>query len=394
MNPRRIAAVARRIAEGFRRDRRSLALLIVAPVIITALLGWVLRDQSNATTRLVIANPAGQVGDQAVSHLRDAAGQVDSSCGLTVTPDVPTSIDDAKTLIRDGKADVALVLPSDIPGAVQSGSLALTVVTSGTDPVSDGPRVAAVVQLLQKAAKDLAPPGAAALTPSITRETVYLSPDADQLDVLAPVFLGLFAYFFVYILTGVSFLRERVGGTLERLLATPVTRAEIVVGYSIGFSLFATIQVLVLTLFVLGHVDIPAIGPMGAWTLGLNVQSAGSPLVAFLVAVLLAIGAVNLGIFLSTFARTELQVVQFIPIVIVPQALLGGVFWPVDRLPGVLQAIAQVMPVKYAVDALREVMLKGADIGSAAVRTDLLVLAGIALFFVVLASATIKREVA
>jgi ABC-2 type transport system permease protein len=394
MNPRRIAAVARRIAEGFRRDRRSLALLIVAPIIITALLGWVLRDQSNATTRLAIANPAGQVGDQAVSHLRDAAGQVDSSYGLTLTGDTPASLEDAKALIRDGKADVALVLPSDIPGAIQSGSLALTVVTSGTDPVSDGPRVAAVVQLLQKAAKNLAPPGAAALTPSITRETVYLSPDADQLDVLAPVFLGLFAYFFVYILTGVSFLRERVGGTLERLLATPVTRAEIVLGYSIGFSLFATIQVLVLTLFVLGHVDVPAIGPIGAWTLGLNVQSAGSPLVAFLVAVLLAIGAVNLGIFLSTFARTELQVVQFIPIVIVPQALLGGVFWPVDRLPGVLQAIAQVMPVKYAVDALREVMLKGADIGSAAVSTDLLVLAGIALFFVVLASATIKREVA
>jgi ABC-2 type transport system permease protein len=394
MNPRRIAAVARRIAEGFRRDRRSLALLIVAPVIITALLGWVLRDQSDATTRLAIANPGGQVGDLAVSHLRDAAGQVDSSYGLTVMADAPTSIDEAKALIRDGRADIALVLPSDIPGAIQSGSLALTVVTSGTDPVSDGPRVAAVVQLLQKAAKDLAPPGAAALTPSITRETVYLSPDADQLDVLAPVFLGLFAYFFVYILTGVSFLRERVGGTLERLLATPVTRAEIVLGYSIGFSLFATIQVLVLTLFVLGHVDIPAIGPVGAWTLGLNVASAGSPLVAFLVAVLLAIGAVNLGIFLSTFARTELQVVQFIPIVIVPQGLLGGVFWPVDRLPGVLQAIAQVMPVKYAVDALREVMLKGADIGAEAVRNDLLVLAGIALFFVVLASATIKREVA
>jgi ABC-2 type transport system permease protein len=394
MNPRRVAAVARRIAEGFRRDRRSLALLIVAPVVITALLGWVLRDQSAANTRLVIANPAGAVGDQVAGHLKDAASSVDPTYGLTVTSDDPASADEAKTLIRNGQADVALVLPSDIPGAIQSGTLSLTIITAGTDPISDGPRVAAVVQLLQAAAKNLAPPGAVALTPQIQRQTVYLSPDADQLDVLAPVFLGLFAYFFVYILTGVSFLRERIGGTLERLLATPVTRAEIVVGYSIGFSIFATIQVAVLTLFVLGHVDVPAIGPIGAWTLGLDVQTAGNPLVAFVVALLLAIGAVNLGIFLSTFARTELQVVQFIPIVIVPQALLGGVFWPVDRLPDVLRAIAQVMPVKYAVDALREVMLKGADIGAEAVRNDLLVLAGIALFFVVLASATIKREVA
>jgi ABC-2 type transport system permease protein len=101
-----------------------------------------------------------------------------------------------------------------------------------------------------------------------------------------------------------------------------------------------------------------------------------------------------LGIFLSTFARTELQVIQFIPLVIVPQALLCGILWPVERLPDVLQAIARVLPMTYAVEGLREVMLKGADLSSSVVQLDLLVLAGIALFFVVLASATIKREVA
>ena len=393
MNPRRVAAVARRIAAGFRRDERSLALLIVAPVLVTALLGWVLRDQGSGTTRLVIANPAGAVGAQIAGRLKDAAPSVDPAYGLTVVDPSPASDEEAKALIRNGDADVAIVLPSDLAAAAQGGTLSLTIITNGIDPVSDSTRVVAVSQLLQAAAKSLAPAGGA-LIPQVHRETVYLSPDATQVDVLAPVFLGLFAYFFVFVLTGVSFLRERVGGTLERLLATPVTRGEIVVGYSLGFGIFATIQVLVLTLFVLGGVQVPAIGPIGTWTFGLNVHIAGSPLVAFLVAVLLAIGAVNLGIFLSTFARTELQVVQFIPIVIVPQILLGGVLWPVDRLPGVLQAVSQVMPVRYAVDALREVMLKGADVGSSAVTADLLVLAGIALVFVVLGSTTIKREVA
>src|SRR5262249_3013096 len=118
------------------------------------------------------------------------------------------------------------------------------------------------------------------------------------------------------------------------------------------------------------------------------------PAIAFLVALLLAIGAVNLGIFLSTFARTELQILQFIPIVIVPQALLGGVFWPVERLPDVLQAVARVLPVTYAVDALRDVMLKGPGLASVTVQTDVAVLVGIALLFVGLAAATIKREVA
>jgi len=115
---------------------------------------------------------------------------------------------------------------------------------------------------------------------------------------------------------------------------------------------------------------------------------------AFAVALLLSLGAVNLGIFLSTFARTELQVIQFIPLVIVPQALLGGIFWPVDRLPDILRAIAHVLPLTYAVDGLREVMLKGADLSSSSVQLDLAVLAGVALFFIVLATATIKREVA
>jgi ABC-2 type transport system permease protein len=393
MNPRRVGAVARRIAAGFRRDRRSLALLIVAPVLITALLGWVLRDQSAGTTRLVIANPAGAIGAQVATGLRNAATTVDPSYGLEVLANTVDSDDAAKALIASGDADVAIVLPSDLPGAVQSGTLSLTVVTSGIDPVADSSRIVAVSQVLQAAAKTFGPAGGA-LVPQLQRETVYLSPDATEVDVLAPVFLGLFAYFFVFVLTGVSFLRERVGGTLERLLATPVTRGEIVLGYSLGFGVFATIQVLVLTLFVLGGIQVPAIGPIGAWTFGLDVHTAGSPVVAFLVALLLAIGAVNLGIFLSTFARTELQVVQFIPIVIVPQILLGGVLWPVDRLPQVLQVVASVMPVRYAVDALREVMLKGADIASTAVAGDLLVLAGIALVFVILGSATIKREVA
>jgi ABC-2 type transport system permease protein len=173
-----------------------------------------------------------------------------------------------------------------------------------------------------------------------------------------------------------------------------VTRAEIVLGYSIGFSLFAAIQVVVLTLFILAKVDVPALGPIPAFTIGLDVQVAGNPAIAFVVALLMAIGAVNLGIFLSTYARTELQIVQFIPLVILPQALLGGVFWPVERLPDILQAIAHVLPVTYAVDALREVMIKGADFGTAAVQLDLVVLAGIAILFVVLGAGTIKREVA
>ncbi len=102
----------------------------------------------------------------------------------------------------------------------------------------------------------------------------------------------------------------------------------------------------------------------------------------------------SLGIFLSTFARTELQILQFIPIVIVPQGLLGGIFWPIESLPSLLQPLARVLPITYAVEALREVIIAGASLASATVQLDLAVLAIIAALFVVLAAATIRREVA
>jgi ABC-2 type transport system permease protein len=209
----------------------------------------------------------------------------------------------------------------------------------------------------------------------------------------APAIVGFFAYFFVYVLTGVSFLRERTGGTLERLMATPVTRGEIVTGYILGFGLFATIQVALLMTWALASVHVPAIGPLPDFWIGLGIPSAGGPIYAFLVVVLTALGAVSLGIFLSTFARTELQVIQFIPLVIVPQFILSGVLLPVSSLPAILQPVARIMPLTYTVEGLRQVFIAGADLATAALRFDLLVLAAFAVLFATIASLTIRRDV-
>jgi ABC-2 type transport system permease protein len=205
--------------------------------------------------------------------------------------------------------------------------------------------------------------------------------------------VGFFAYFFVYLLTGVSFLRERTGGTLERLMATPVTRGEVVTGYILGFGLFATIQVAILMTWVLASVHVPAIGPLPDFWLGLGVSIAGSPLLAFLVVVITALGAVSLGIFLSTFARTELQVIQFIPLVLVPQFLLSGVLFPVSSLPEIIRPLVAFMPLTYTVDGLRQVFIASADLTTRALQFDLAVLALVAVFFATIASLTIRRDV-
>ena len=385
MNPLRVAAVFRRIVAQFRRDPRSLALLFVAPVAIIALLGWVLSSQQSTAARVAILNESAQpiAGEAVASSLASALG---NQPGIVVHRDVPNDAT-ARQMLKDKDLDLVIILPADF--SMQNRKIEL--LTLGLNPTGE----ASVLPVVQRALIEaVAKSSAGAVLPTIERTTIYGSPDATTLDTLAPVVVGFFAYFFVFILTGISFLRERIGGTLERLLATPVTRSEIVLGYSLGFGFFATLQVAIVLAFVLGRLGIPALGPVPAFAIGLGVRTIGNPLIAYLLVLVLGLGAVSLGIFLSTFARTELQILQFIPIVIVPQGLLGGFFWPIEQLPSLLQPVARILPVTYAIDGLRQVMIAGADLTSPQVLLDLGVLAAIAAVFVALAAGTIRREVA
>ena len=384
MNPLRVAAVFRRIVTQFRRDPRSLALLFVAPIAIIALLGWVLTSQQTMTARLAVVNEsAGPAGQTVVARLQSVLeGQTGVALDRSVVDDST-----ARQMLKDKKLDLVVVLPPDF--SLQNRKIEL--LTLGLNPTAEASILPSVQKALITAVADSA---VGAALPTIERATIYGSSDATTLDTLAPVVVGFFVYFFVFVLTGISFLRERVGGTLERLLATPVSRAEIVLGYSLGFGFFATLQVTLVLAFVLARLQIPALGPVPAFAIGLGVRTAGNPLIAYLLVLVLALGAVSLGIFLSTFARSELQILEFIPLVIVPQGVLGGFFWPIDQLPGLLQPVARLLPVTYAIDGLRQVMIAGADLASGQVLLDLGVLAGIAAVFVVLAASTIRREVA
>jgi ABC-2 type transport system permease protein len=377
---RLIGALFRRVTEEIRRDRPSIALLFIAPLIITGLVTFILREGERPTIEAVIVNQAGQPGTIVTGVLEEALREQDAT--VTEAPDEAT----ARAMIEDDRASVAIVLPAEL---LTTSSPSITVITNGLDPAGEGTQLAA----LQKALLAGATAATGRSLPTIEHATLYGTPSEDPITPYAPALVAFFVYFFVYLLTGVSFLRERTGGTLERLMATPVARGEIVTGYTLGFGLFAVIQVTLIMLWVLGTIHVPAIGPLPAFSIGLGITVAGSPLLAFVVVLLLAMGAVSLGIFLSSFARTELQIIQFIPIVIVPQFLLSGVIFPVSSLPAVIQPIAPLLPLSYAVDGLRQVFIRGADLGVDALRIDLLVLTAFALFFAVIAALTIRREV-
>lgn len=380
MSLHRVAALFRRVALEIVRDRPSLALLFIAPLIMSGLITFIIREGATPSIDAVVVNQAGLPGSLAAAQL-DAA-IVSAGGTVQMVADEGT----ARAAIEAGDASVALILPADLASAADP---TLRLITNGLDPLGEAAQIGALRQTIVAAAGTIS--GAAA--PSIVHLTVYGTSNGDPIGPFAPAIIGFFAYFFVYLLTGVSFLRERIGGTLERLMATPVARGEIVAGYSLGFGLMAVVQMAVLLAWFLGSLRIPALGPIPEIAIGLGVESAGSAFYAYMVVLLLAVGAVSLGILVSTFARTELQVIQSIPIVMVPQFLLSGVLFPTSSLPEILQPLVLIMPVHWAVDGLRQVFVAGADLGTSALQLDLLVLALFALAFAVLASLTIRREI-
>jgi ABC-2 type transport system permease protein len=375
MNLARTLAISRRIADLFRRDHRTLALVFVAPIVIMALLGWVIRDQGAPHTRIAVVNLAGPTADAVRTSLHTLA----TDAGMEFRDDITTE-DAARQALRDETIDLAVVL------SVSNNAPAIRLITPGINPTEDSARIGALRAVIAGAIGQGGP--------AIEQESIYGTGTGSFFDAFAPALVGFVVFFLVFILTGISFLRERIGGTLERLLATPVRRVEIVVGYSLGFAIFATLQVALVLAFVLGSIHVNATGPLPEINIGLGVPIAGSPILAFVITLLMAICAVNLGIFLSTFARTEFQILQFIPLVIVPQALLSGIVWPVDQLPGILEPIARVLPMTYGIDGLREVLIKGSGLSDWAVQFDIIVLAGIALLLAVAATLTIRRQVA
>jgi ABC-2 type transport system permease protein len=192
-----------------------------------------------------------------------------------------------------------------------------------------------------------------------------------------PPLLALFPFIVMFLVTSVTTLRERSSGTLERLLSMPLGKADLLIGYAIAFGLVALAQAAIAVGLTVGLLGLDVVGPV--WMLTV-------------VAVLDAVLGTALGLFVSAFAQTEFQAVQFMPALVLPQILLCGLFVARDALPTVLAAVSDVMPLSYAVSAMQEVQTS-ADLTST-LTVDLLVVAGFVAAALGLGAATLKRRTA
>ncbi len=191
-------------------------------------------------------------------------------------------------------------------------------------------------------------------------------------DRLAPALLALIPFIVMFLVTSVTTLRERTSGTLERLLAMPTGKGDFVVGYAIAFGLAAAVQAAIAVAVCLWLLDLQVAGP--AWIL-------------LVVAVIDAVLGSSLGLFVSAFARTEFQAVQFMPAITIPQILLCGLFVARDQLPDVLRVLSDWMPLSYAVDA----MTKVATDTDPALWGDVAIVAAFVVAGLVLGALTLRR---
>jgi ABC-2 type transport system permease protein len=194
-------------------------------------------------------------------------------------------------------------------------------------------------------------------------------------DHYAPALLAIFPLVVMFLVTSIATLRERSSGTLERLLTLPMSKAEFLVGYAIAFGAAATLQALLASALALGPLGMDVRGP--AWAV-------------VLVAVLVALLGTSLGLFVSAFARTEFQAVQFMPALILPQLLVCGIIVPLDEMPTALAWVARVLPLTYAVEAMQHLSTTG-NLRSPFPR-DLLVVLAFTVGLLGLGAATLRRR--
>jgi ABC-2 type transport system permease protein len=195
-------------------------------------------------------------------------------------------------------------------------------------------------------------------------------------DRFSPALLALFPFIVMFLVTSVTTLRERGSGTLERLLAMPMGKGDFLFGYALAFGLLAMVQSVLAVALSVGLLGLDVQGPV--WLLTV-------------VAVADAVLGSALGLFVSAFAQTEFQAVQFMPALVLPQILLCGLFVPREALPDLLQTISDVLPLSYAVDAMQELTRTS---GTAEVWQGLAVVAAFAVGGLALGAATLRRRTA
>jgi len=359
----RVLAVARKNLRSLKHDRRTIGFLVFMPLLMITIFGYTFGgDVKNIEVYIVNLDqaPANQSISAAIIADLETRDTLDivriygpSDAGVD-----PIGI--GRDNVKDAKIWATIIFnetftqdATRLAGESSSQSALVRMMVDGTNP-----------NIVQAISNDVltairtALGSRAFVTPiAISTDLVY-GKDARFIDFFAPGVMGLAAMMVTFMLSIISFIHERSTSTLERLLTTPVTEGEIVAGYALAFGLVGLVQSAVIILAAVAL---------------FSIQIVGNPLTVLLIVFVFGAGIQGLGFLLSSMAKNEFQAIQFIPLILFPSILLSGVFWPIEAVPDVLRPISNFIPLTYAVEGMRSVMIRGWGIGDVWLQIGVLV---------------------
>jgi ABC-2 type transport system permease protein len=356
MNARRMLGFTKRMLLQFRHDRRTLGFVIGMPLLMMLAFGYTFGGEVSHVKVDIIDRDTGippnpllpnglNVGDRIVSKL--------SSETLEITRS--TDWAGSKSRVDRNEAWAAIRFPENFtlsfllsvnatPGASQAR---IEVYLDGSSPTMASAIIkelnSAMISVIDSIGSEFNQ-SARKIPISVSISYAYGGGDTKFIDYFAPAIMSMAIMMVTTMLTIILFVYERRSGTLQRLLVSPATPAEIVFGYALAFAVLGVLQSIVILFAAMLIFNITIVGNIG---------------VALLVILLLAFVHQGLGILLSASARNELQAIQFIPLVLFPSILLAGMFWPVESIPQFLQPVSYCVPLRYGIDAMRSIMLRG-----------------------------------
>ena len=379
----KILAISKKVFLELLRDKRTVILLFIAPVFIM----WLMNAAFSANTETNVSIAAVDVSDSIVKSLDDVKHikAKDYKTESKANQALENQTVDAVLIFKD-ENDYQVTYANTDPGKT---NLTRQVITSTLKQA----QIQDLIENFKKAQEASAQAVKKAQSQSgnlqagdsnevnidqaeteeidssqgddinLSEQYIYGDEDTTFFTKMTPILMGFFVFFFVFLISGMALLKERTTGTLDRLLATPVKRSDIVYGYMLAYSFIAALQTVVIVLSTIWLLDLEVLGNIGD---------------VIIVNILFALVALAFGLLLSTLAKSEFQMMQFIPLIITPQLFFSGII-PLDSMTGWVQSIGKVFPLYYAGNALSKIVLNGTSI--VYLGNDLLVLS---LFLVIL----------
>ena len=337
MNARRLFAIVLKEVRQLRRDRISLAMILGIPVMQLVLFGYAINLNLRGL-QAAVADQAGTAGSRDVVMDMIATGVIEVGADAR-------SPQDLMAMLRRGEISVGVVIPADFERRRLDGREAVQVLVDGSDTVVQG----AAMQLAQMplGASPAPTPDASPVRTGQISVVSFYNPERRSPVNIVPGLIGVILTMTMVLFTGVAIVRERERGNMEMLMATPVSRTELMVGKVLPYVLIGLVQTTLVLMLGLWLFDVPILG---------------SVLDVYVAAMLLIVANLTLGLLISTQAQSQFQAMQMTFFVFLPSILLSGFMFPFSGMPTVVQWLAEVLPLTHFLRLIRGVMLRGATL--------------------------------